>query len=157
MSKTKTTKATKVAKPSTSRQQSAANKVLADSPPQTATYMSSSQRKWFRNKLEKMLLEIEGEAQKTANDLRHLEKGLADEFDRAHNEFAFVVDLRENERIGKLQEKINHALRLLDTGTYGLCDDCGEKIGIERMTARPVATKCIDCKQFQETQERRVG
>lgn len=152
--------------PSTTKSKAATNtkpkrsrkkKPLAPEPPQTKIYMSPSQRNWFKAKLESMLEEIEQEAQKTAEDLRHLEKGLADEFDRAHNEFSFVVDIRENERIGNLQEKINHALRMLEIGVYGYCDDCGDAIGIERMTARPVATKCIDCKQFQENQERRVG
>ena len=118
--------------------------------------MSSSQQNWFRKKLELMLEAIEAEAQKTNEDLRHLEKGLADEFDRAHNEFAFVVDLRENERIGNLQQKINHALRLLDNGSFGYCEDCGVEIGLKRMTARPVATKCIDCKKFQEIQEHSI-
>ena len=131
-------------------------RVLADEPPETKTYMSAKQLDWFRGKLESMLDEIKAEAEKTAQGLRDQEKGLADEVDRAHSEFAFVVDLRENERIGNLQLKINHVLRQIDNGTYGYCDDCGAQIGMRRMTARPVATKCIDCKQFQEQQERSV-
>lgn len=116
--------------------------------------MSPRQRDWFRRRLEEMLEEILQEAEKTAKTLREQDKVHADEFDRANSEFAFVVDLRENERISNLQVKINHALRQLEEATYGFCDDCGVAIGIERMTARPVATKCIDCKEFQENLEK---
>lgn len=132
-------------------------RLLPEVPPQTKAYMSPTQQKWFQGKLEQMLAAIKAEALKTTKDLQQQERGLADELDRAHNEFAFVVDLRENERISNLQEKINHALRLLETGMYGYCDDCGEQISLQRMTARPVATKCIDCKQFQELQENNVA
>lgn len=132
----------------------AAARPLPDAPPPARTYMSSRQCEWFKRKLEQMLLEIQHEAKETAQEMREKEKGLADELDRAHNEFTFVVDLRENDRIFNLQDKINHVLRLIDNGTYGICDDCGVEIGIDRMVARPVATKCIDCKQFQEEMER---
>ena len=123
-------------------------------PPMTKAYMSPTQREWFRKRLESILEEIQHEAENTAKTLREQEKVHADEFDRAHSEFAYVVDLRENERISNLQVKINHALRQLEEATYGYCDDCGVEIGIQRMVARPVATKCIDCKQFQENLEK---
>ena len=129
---------------------------LVDGPPPAKIYMSVRQREWFRKKLEQMLVEIRNEVEDTAKEMREKEKGLADELDRAHNEFTFVVDLKENDRIVNLQLKIDHALRLIDTGTYGICDDCGIDIGLHRMVARPVATKCIDCKEFQEELERNV-
>ncbi|MBF2755497.1 MAG: TraR/DksA C4-type zinc finger protein, partial [Gammaproteobacteria bacterium AqS3] len=65
-----------------------------------------------------------------------------------------VVDLRENERISQLQVKISHSLRMLESGDYGICEDCGVQIGIKRMASRPMATKCIDCKNFQEDLEK---
>jgi DnaK suppressor protein len=51
--------------------------------------------------------------------------------------------------------KIEEALRRLDDGAYGICDDCGEQIGIARLKARPVTTMCIDCKSAQEDEERK--
>ena len=151
-------KAAKTTKPVAAKRKPAKSKVkrseLSEEPPQSKTYMSLKQRSWFRKKLETMLEEIQHEAEQTAKVLREQEKVHADEFDRANSEFAFVVDLRENERISNLQIKINHGLRQLDEATYGYCDDCKVEIGIERMTARPVATKCIDCKQFQENLEK---
>ncbi|MDT0346509.1 TraR/DksA family transcriptional regulator [Streptomyces litchfieldiae] len=42
------------------------------------------------------------------------------------------------------------ALRLLEAGTYGLCENCGNPIGKARMQVFPRATLCVDCKQKQE-------
>ncbi|WP_445517097.1 TraR/DksA C4-type zinc finger protein [Streptomyces sp. NEAU-174] len=42
------------------------------------------------------------------------------------------------------------ALDRLDTGTYGLCESCGNPIGKARMQAFPRATLCVECKQRQE-------
>ncbi|MFR9722248.1 TraR/DksA family transcriptional regulator [Streptomyces sp. MS19] len=42
------------------------------------------------------------------------------------------------------------ALRRLEAGTYGLCENCGNAIGKARMQAFPRATLCVDCKQKQE-------
>lgn len=42
------------------------------------------------------------------------------------------------------------ALERLDTGTYGLCENCGNPIGKARMQAFPRATLCVECKQKQE-------
>ena len=128
--------------------------MVKEGPPSASVYMSVGQKKWFRKLLEVMLVEIRSEAERTNQELLMQEKGLADELDRAHSEYRFVVDLRENERINNLQGKINHSLRLLESGEYGVCEDCGVQIGIRRMAARPVATKCIDCKGFQEDLEK---
>ena len=41
-------------------------------------------------------------------------------------------------------ERIDHALRRLEQGTYGTCERCGKPISRERLLARPSATLCID-------------
>ena len=40
--------------------------------------------------------------------------------------------------------QIDRALARIDDGSYGLCERCGEAIGIERLLARPSATLCIE-------------
>jgi DnaK suppressor protein len=52
--------------------------------------------------------------------------------------------------------KIQEALQRLEAGEFGICEECGEKIGIERLKARPVTTLCIDCKANQEIAERKA-
>ncbi|WP_329391030.1 TraR/DksA family transcriptional regulator [Streptomyces sp. NBC_01351] len=47
-------------------------------------------------------------------------------------------------------EQTERALERMDTGTYGLCENCGKAIGKARMQAFPRATLCVDCKQKQE-------
>ncbi|HTN71992.1 MAG TPA: TraR/DksA C4-type zinc finger protein, partial [Methylomirabilota bacterium] len=44
----------------------------------------------------------------------------------------------------------------LDAGEFGVCEKCGEEIGIERLKARPVTTLCIDCKSSQEIEEKKA-
>jgi len=52
---------------------------------------------------------------------------------------------------------IQESLARIQNGTYGLCDDCGEDISIERLKARPVTTLCIECKSQREEEEQSRG
>ncbi|TNE51993.1 MAG: TraR/DksA family transcriptional regulator, partial [Deltaproteobacteria bacterium] len=42
-------------------------------------------------------------------------------------------------------EKITLALARMDAGTYGLCNECDDKIGERRLKAMPYTRLCIDC------------
>jgi DnaK suppressor protein len=65
-----------------------------------------------------------------------------------------VLRIRDRER--KLIFKIEEALKRLDEGEFGICEECGEEIGIERLKARPVTTLCIECKSSQEVEEKKA-
>ncbi|MET9883967.1 TraR/DksA family transcriptional regulator [Streptomyces sp. NPDC006430] len=60
------------------------------------------------------------------------------------SELALAANARE------MLQQTERALERLDTGTYGLCENCGQPIGKARMQAFPRATLCVDCKQKQE-------
>ena len=77
-----------------------------------------------------------------------------DILDRAVHEGqrAFAFRIRERERF--LIRKIKDALRRIEEGTYGICEECGEDIPIARLKARPVTNYCLDCKTRMEAQER---
>jgi RNA polymerase-binding protein DksA len=60
------------------------------------------------------------------------------------HELALAANARE------MLEQTERALDRLDTGTYGLCENCGNPIGKARMQAFPRATLCVECKQKQE-------
>jgi DnaK suppressor protein len=62
--------------------------------------------------------------------------------------------LRMRDRERKLLSKIDEAVARIQDGSYGLCEECGGAIGIERLKARPVTTLCIDCKSSQEAREK---
>lgn len=76
-----------------------------------------------------------------------------DEVDQASSEYmqAFNFRLRGRERF--LIDKIELALRKIDTGTFGICEECEEPISLKRLQARPETPLCIQCKEAQEKEE----
>lgn len=81
----------------------------------------------------------------------------SDFIDRASLESDLDLALHIQDRERKLIRKINDALERLEEGTYGICEICGEEIGLRRLKARPVTSCCVDCKRVQETLERLTG
>ena len=45
---------------------------------------------------------------------------------------------------------IDIALKKIESGTYGICEECGEKIGEKRLEAIPWVRLCIECSQHEE-------
>jgi DnaK suppressor protein len=78
-----------------------------------------------------------------------------DPTDRASLEGNRNLTLRIRDRERKLITKIDEALGRIADGSYGVCEECGGAIGVERLKARPVTTLCIACKSEQEATERR--
>ncbi len=94
------------------------------------------------------------QAQKTlTNEMVLSPDDRMDEVDQASSEYmqAFSFRLRGRERF--LIDKIDLALRKIDDGSYGVCEDCDEMIGLKRLQARPEAPLCIQCKEAQEKEE----
>jgi DnaK suppressor protein len=119
-------------------------------------------RKRDLEKFRKILLEqreqLVGNAKRAISGDIHLDPDdFPDEMDAASSEInlAFTGRLRERER--HLLAKIEQALEKIEGNTFGLCENCGEEIGLKRLEARPVAELCIDCKSEQERLERRMG
>jgi DnaK suppressor protein len=50
--------------------------------------------------------------------------------------------------------QIDAALEKLETGSYGVCEECGEKISPARLKALPFAAVCVNCKSQQELTDR---
>jgi RNA polymerase-binding transcription factor DksA len=47
-------------------------------------------------------------------------------------------------------EQVQAAMRARETGTYGICQECGQPIPPERLQARPEATQCVACQRRLE-------
>jgi DnaK suppressor protein len=110
----------------------------------------------FRRLLETRRREILSEADRAVGSMNNKpEEGFADPADRATLESDRNFQLRLRDRERKLLSKIDEAVVRIDKGSYGLCDECGGEIGIERLKARPVTTLCIACKSDQEALEQR--
>ena len=78
---------------------------------------------------------------------------MPDEIDQASAEYnqSFIFRLRDREKY--YLGKIDKALRKIEAGLFGICEECGEEIDIERLNIRPVTTFCIRCKETLEAQE----
>jgi len=50
----------------------------------------------------------------------------------------------------RMLAQVDRALRRLDAGGYGICENCGEPIGKLRLQTFPRATLCLRCKQLEE-------
>ncbi len=53
------------------------------------------------------------------------------------------------------QQDIEHALRVIDLGQYGICERCGRKISPARLEVKPDATLCMVCQREVESINRR--
>ena len=69
----------------------------------------------------------------------------------AESDRSFILRLRGREQ--RYIRKIDEAVERIEKGTYGICESCGEPIGVKRLEARPVTTLCIECKTRQEEEE----
>ncbi len=119
--------------------------------------MKKEQLEKFRSQLLDKRDEILAEAGKTLSDMTDQTTNIPDPNDRATVESGRSFELRIRDRERKLLSKIEEAIGRLDEGEYGVCEGCGEEIGIKRLEARPVTTYCIDCKTLQETKEKSQG
>jgi DnaK suppressor protein len=119
--------------------------------------MDRVQLELFRTQLLLKKQEILADAGKTMTEMTDQTTNVPDPNDRATLESGRSFELRIRDRERKLVTKIDEAIARIDEGAFGVCEDCGEEIGLKRLEARPVTTLCIDCKTLQETREKSVG
>jgi DnaK suppressor protein len=117
--------------------------------------MNQKDIEFFRNLLNQRINELRSEAGKTVEDMDE-DANFPDPSDRATLESNRNSVLRIRDRERKLIFKIQEALQRLDDGEFGICEECGQEISIERLKARPVTTLCIECKSSQEIQEKKA-
>jgi DnaK suppressor protein len=76
-----------------------------------------------------------------------------DEIDQAATDIEQSMRMRLCNRETLYIKKVEEALRRIEEGTFGECDECGEDIELRRLEARPTATLCVGCKEEQERRE----
>ena len=74
--------------------------------------------------------------------------------DRATTEAERQLELRTRDRQRKLISKIDSALRRLEDGSYGFCEETGEPINLKRLDARPIATLSVEAQERHERREK---
>lgn len=112
-------------------------------------YMCAAQLAFFRERLESEKQALLENAQKTLESIQNTEPG-ADPNDRASTEEEYLLEFKVRDRERKLLRKIEDALKRIEEGTYGWCEETGEPIGIPRLLARPTASLCIEAQERHE-------
>ena len=127
-------------------------------PTQKEEYMCDKQLAYFKLKLMAWRAELMEESQETIDHLRDVSnQDVGDEVDRASRESDHTLELRTRDRYRKLQSKIEQALKRIENGEYGYCDDTGEEIGLKRLDARPVATLTLEAQERRESKEKHTA
>lgn len=119
--------------------------------------LTEEQREHFRKLLEDRRAKLMAEAEEHAGDLR--ESGglrMSDEVDLASAEYEQAFEHRMRDREQGLLKKVDKALKRIEDGTFDECENCGNYIGYNRLSARPEATLCIECKEEQERAEHNI-
>ena len=123
-------------------------------PSEDEPFMNERHREYFRRKLTAWKDEILRESKSTIYSLQEDMGALPDLADRASTETDRSLELRARDRQRKLISKIESALRRIEEGEYGYCEETGEPIALARLDARPVATLSLEAQERHERKER---
>ena len=126
-------------------------------PTKKEKFMNAKMKEYFRQKLEEWKNELLKESSQTLNNLQTENEAKPDMTDRASEEIDRTFELRTRDRERKLINKIDAALRRLEDGTYGYCEETGEPISLKRLEARPVATLSLEAQEMHEKAEKRLN
>ena len=117
-------------------------------------FMNPRQIEYFRRKLLSWKDDLLRESRETVVLLQSVTENHPDLADRASSETDRAIELRARDRQRKLISKIDSALRRIEDGSYGYCDETGEPIGLGRLDARPIATLSVEAQERHERRER---
>lgn len=117
-------------------------------------FMNEKQLAFFRKLLVDWKNELLAESRGTIENMQEENRNVPDIADLAMEESDRTILLRTRDRQRKLVGKINEALKRIDDGEYGYCEDTGRPISLKRLIARPIATLCLEAQEKHERQER---
>jgi DnaK suppressor protein len=117
-------------------------------------FMNPKQLEYFRQKLLRWKADLVKEAGETLSNLTEQNLQQPDMADRASLETEHSIELRTRDRERKLISKIEAALKRIEDGTYGYCEETDEPIGLRRLEARPIATLSLEAQERHERMER---
>src|SRR5579862_4444563 len=123
-------------------------------PSEGEPFMNERQLEYFKQKLLGWKEDILRESRETVTHLQSETENHPDLADRASSETDRALELRTRDRQRKLIAKIDDALRRIEEGAYGYCEETGEPIGLARLEARPIATLSLEAQERHERRER---
>ncbi|EFL49802.1 transcriptional regulator, TraR/DksA family [Solidesulfovibrio fructosivorans JJ]] len=104
----------------------------------------------FKQVLTEMLETLIGQSRDSLDVMSQEVAAFADLTDRATAESDRHMNIIMRERDRQLIGEIHEALERVKDGEYGVCQECGEEIGMARLRAQPTATLCVHCKAMLE-------
>lgn len=119
-------------------------------------YMNAQQLEFFRRRLTDLEKELRANADQTTVNLRETTV-VPDPADRATIEEEHALELRTRDRERKLLKKVQAAIKRIDDGDYGYCEETGDPIGVARLMARPTATLSLEAQQRREIKQKMYG
>jgi len=126
-------------------------------PSKKEKFMNAKMKEYFKQKLISWKNELLKESNQTLNNLQSDNEAKPDITDRASEEIDRAFELRTRDRERKLINKIDSALKRIEDGSYGYCEETGEPIGLKRLEARPVATLSLEAQEMHEKSEKRLN
>ena len=117
-------------------------------------FMNPLMTEFFRQRLMEWRNELLRESSQTLLNMQNTSIQEPDIADRASLESERALELRTRDRGRKLISKIDDALRRIESGDYGYCEDSGEPINIRRLVARPIATLSVEAQELHERMEK---
>ena len=119
-------------------------------------YMNAQHLEFFRRRLTDLEKELRANADQTTVNLRETTV-VPDPADRATIEEEHALELRTRDRERKLLKKVQAAIKRIDDGDYGYCEETGDPIGVARLMARPTATLSLEAQQRRELKQKMYG
>tara|TARA_E500000178_G_scaffold561_1_gene648 strand:+ start:519 stop:950 length:432 start_codon:yes stop_codon:yes gene_type:complete len=123
-------------------------------PSEKEEFMCSKQIEYFKKVLTSWRNEIIQGSSSTIDHLKEESSNKPDSTDRATIESERSLELRTRDRERKLLSKINKALKKLEDGSYGYCEETMQPISIKRLVARPIATLSVEAQEMHEKSEK---
>ena len=123
-------------------------------PAEDEPFMNERQLEYFRRKLLAWKAELMDESTTTILGLQDNTRNIPDIADRASEETDRALELRTRDRQRKLVAKIDSALRRIEEGEYGYCEETGDPISLKRLDARPIATMSLEAQERHERREK---
>jgi RNA polymerase-binding transcription factor len=123
-------------------------------PAEDEPFMNDRQLEYFRRKLMTWKNDLLDESKLTIEGLQDSTRNIPDIADRASEETDRALELRTRDRQRKLVAKIDAALRRIEEGEYGYCEETGDPISLKRLDARPIATLSLEAQERHERREK---
>ena len=117
-------------------------------------FMNPKQQAYFKDKMQAWRFDIQRESAETVESLQEHNLNAPDLADRATSESDRSIELLARDRQRKLVSKINQALKRIEDGEYGFCEETGEPISLQRLDARPIATLSLEAQERHERREK---